>query len=278
MFAFSERMIYDNGKPSQAREIKEREQGGVSMSEVWNMWHGCHKLSQGCRFCPVFQKDYLYGRNPSVVFKTKSFDLPVQQTRSHTHRLNPDDHLVRTCTTSDFFIEEADPWRDDAWDMIRQRPDLTFLIVTKRPERISSCLPRDFGEGWNNVAISCSCETQYLADRRLRYFIPLPIRHKLISVEPILGPIHLKQYFEQYPTAIEGISCGGEIGSSARICDYGWVLDLMLECTAYNIPFRFTQPGSRFRKGQKVYCIDDDRQKALAEKSGACYRAEKICG
>jgi len=59
MFAFSERMIYDNGKPSQAREIKEREQGGVSMSEVWNMWHGCHKLSQGCRFCPVFQKDYL---------------------------------------------------------------------------------------------------------------------------------------------------------------------------------------------------------------------------
>ena len=94
----------------------------------------------------------------------------------------------------------------------------------------------------------------------------------------MLGPIHLKQYFEQYPTAIEGISCGGEIGSSARICDYGWVLDLMLECTAYNIPFRFTQPGSRFRKGQKVYCIDDDRQKSLAEKSGACYRAEKICG
>lgn len=52
----------------------------------------------------------------------------------------------------------------------------------------------------------------------------------------------------------------------------------MLECTAYNIPFSFTQTGSRFRKGQEVFCIDDDQQKALAEKSGACYRAERICG
>lgn len=248
------------------------------MSEVWNMWHGCHRLSKGCLFCPVFQKDYLYGRNPSVVFKTKSFDLPVQKTRSHTYRLNPDDHLVRTCTTSDFFIEEADPWRSEAWDMIRQRPDLTFLIVTKRPERISSCLPRDFGGGWDNVVISCSCETQYLADRRLRYFMSLPIRHKLISIEPMLGPVHLSKYFEQYPAAIEGISCGGETGNSARLCDYRWVLDLMLECTAYNIPFRFTQTGSRFRKGQKIFCIDDDQQEALAEKSGTSYRTERIFG
>lgn len=45
---------------------------------------------------------------------------------------------------SDFFQEEADPWRVKAWDMIRWRPDVTFSLLTKRAERIKDCLPYDW--------------------------------------------------------------------------------------------------------------------------------------
>ena len=49
--------------------------------------------------------------------------------------------------TSDTFVEEADVWRDEMWDIIRKRPDVIFYILTKRVPRISECLPADWGDG-----------------------------------------------------------------------------------------------------------------------------------
>lgn len=47
--------------------------------------------------------------------------------------------------SSDFFLEEADQWRDEAWDYIRRRPDVTFSLLTKRAHRIKECLPSNWG-------------------------------------------------------------------------------------------------------------------------------------
>ena len=46
--------------------------------------------------------------------------------------------------TSDFFLEEADPWRAEAWDIMHQRSDVVFFLLTKRPQRVRECLPRDW--------------------------------------------------------------------------------------------------------------------------------------
>ena len=37
--------------------------------------------------------------------------------------------------STDFLIREADPWRGECWDMIRERRDLNFIFLTKRIER-----------------------------------------------------------------------------------------------------------------------------------------------
>ena len=47
----------------------------------------------------------------------------------------------RVCMTSDFFLEEADPWRAEVWDIMRQRSDVVFFLLTKRPQRVRECLP-----------------------------------------------------------------------------------------------------------------------------------------
>lgn len=52
--------------------------------------------------------------------------------------------VVYTCMTSDFFLEEADDWRAEAWEMIRKRPDLHFAIITKRIARFPVSLPDDW--------------------------------------------------------------------------------------------------------------------------------------
>jgi protein gp37 len=42
---------------------------------------------------------------------------------------------------SDFFIEEADLYIDQAWEIIKQHSNLIFVIITKRVHRIKDCLP-----------------------------------------------------------------------------------------------------------------------------------------
>lgn len=95
--------------------------------------------------------------------------LRPSRARDRTGRYKiPPGQTVYTCFTSDFFIEEADAWRGEAWAMIRERSDCTFLMITKRIDRVAACLPADWGEGWPHVVLCCTCETQERADYRLR--------------------------------------------------------------------------------------------------------------
>ena len=78
---------------------------------VWNPWHGCTRLGNGCKGCVVFRVDAAHGRNTELVRKTKAFDLPVRKDRNREYKLRPEGGLVETCCTSDFFHTDADPWR-----------------------------------------------------------------------------------------------------------------------------------------------------------------------
>jgi hypothetical protein len=44
---------------------------------TWNPIHGCTKHSTGCLHCYMFRRDESVGKDPTVVRKTQSFNLPV---------------------------------------------------------------------------------------------------------------------------------------------------------------------------------------------------------
>ena len=196
--------------------------------------------------------------------------LPVKKDRQGRYKI-PSGELVYTCFTSDFFLEEADEWRKEAWEMIRLRPDLTFFIITKRPDRFYAGLPKDWGDGYDNVCISCTCESQYTADLRLPVFLELPIKHKSITHEPMLQKINIRKYLREYGSVIESVSCGGESGPDARPCDYAWVLDTMLQCVEYDVSFFFHQTGANFIRAGKQYHIERKDQHLQAAKAGIDY-------
>ena len=54
--------------------------------------------------------------------------MPVMKNRKGEYKMQPDDGLVYTCFTSDFFHPDADEWRRDAWAMMKERSDLTFYV------------------------------------------------------------------------------------------------------------------------------------------------------
>ena len=232
---------------------------------IWNPWHGCHKISAGCANCYMYRRDAEFGKDSSVVTKTSTFRLPVQKKRDGTYKLN-ESGVVYACMTSDFFVEEADEWRPEAWRMIRERSDLQFHIITKRVDRITVGLPDDWGDGYENVTICSTCENQETADDRLPILLDLPIKHREIIHEPMLSEIHIEQYLNT--GKVEHVTCGGESGDNARLCCYDWILSIREQCVRYNVPFYFKQTGARFKKDGKIYLIPRSRQMEQARKAG----------
>ncbi len=236
---------------------------------IWNPWHGCRKVSPGCRNCYVYRRDAEFGKDSSIVTKTSTFDLPLKRDRRKAYKLQPEDGPVYTCMTSDFFIREADEWRPEIWKMIRAREDLHFVIITKRIERLMECIPPDWGRGYENVTVCCTCENQEMADRRLPVFLEMPVRHKETIHEPMLGEIHIEKYLAS--GQIEHVTCGGESGEGARLLDYSWVLSVREQCIAAGVSFYFKQTGAVFRKDGKIYRIARKNQLSQARKAGIDY-------
>lgn len=217
---------------------------------MWNPWHGCHKISAGCKHCYVYREDAAFGTaTPSnEVRKTASFNLPIKRDRKKNWKFTSGTEFA-LCFTSDFLIEEADVWRDEIWDIIRQRTDCTFYFFTKRIERLMQCLPEDWGEGYNHVWIGCTVENQDRADYRTPIFLSLPIKHRMVIVAPMIEKIDLSKYLN--PEFIEEVSVGGESGKYARPLDFNWVIDMQRQCRKAEVPFNFHQTGS--------YLIKDGR-------------------
>lgn len=250
--------------------FEEKKKMGEKAS-MWNLWHGCHKLSEGCRHCYVYRTDGKYGKDSSVVAKTEKFDLPLQRKKNGTYKI-PSGNLVYTCFTSDFLIEDADEWRAEAWEMMRVRQDLRFLFITKRIDRLQQCLPSDWGDGYDNVTICCTMENQDRVDYRLPIYKASPIKHKIIICEPLLSRIDFRGELGEW---VEQVVAGGESGKEARVCDYDWILDIRRQCVEANVSFWFKQTGSYLLKDEHEYKVARQFQHSQARKAELNYTPEK---
>ncbi len=167
-------------------------------------------------------------------------------------------------TAPDFFSEETDARREDAWSVIRERPDVIFVLATEQPYRISRILPRDWGEGWDNVVLAVIFENQRQAKERASALLKLPFRHKAILALPLTGPLSVERYLKT--GCVEQVLCGGDRKEGADPCDFQWICTLHDECVRYGVYFRFLETGSVFIRGGTVYHIPDpviQRQTAL---------------
>ena len=243
--------------------------------KTWNPWHGCHKCSEGCQNCYAYFLDKRYGRDTNEVVRNKSnFNFPVKKDRAGQYKLESGS-FVRVCMTSDFFLEEADEWRKEAWDYIRQRPDVTFSLLTKRAQRIRECLPDDWANGWDNVTFSVSCENQKRLDERIPYLLELPSKHKWVSLKPFIGEIDMEKYLAT--GQIESVLAGGENYLGSRPLHYEWVKKVHDACVKYNVQLIFGQTGNIFIKDGKEYKIRNRTdQMVQALRSGLHYPPKDI--
>ncbi len=236
---------------------------------MWNPWRGCKKCSDGCLHCYIHKGDAKRGIDTGEIVKTKDFHKPAEKLKNGSYKMKSG--TVYMCFSTDFFIEEADQWRDECWSMIKERQDCTFLFLTKRIERFADCIPDDWGEGYENVVVCCTVENQRNADKRLSLFKSLPIKHKCITAQPLLEKINIEPYLDN----IELVVVGGESDKFARALDYDWVLSLREQCVRKNVSFEFRQCGTHFIKEGKEYKLQTKDLCSQARKAGIDFKAHK---
>lgn len=222
-------------------------QTGVDWADAsWNPWMGCQKVSVGCKHCYA-QRDMLrFGKNFDVVTRTtdKTFNSPDKWTDAPL--------IIFVCSWSDFFIEDADFWRDEAWAIIRRNPQHTFLLLTKRIERVEMCLPSDWGEGYANVWLGVSVAN---VDEvfRIPLALEIPAALHFVSAEPLVGPIEIFEYlYKGGPRpAIKWVIVGGEsgVGTEWRDMKPEWVDKIYQDCLNVDVAFFFKQWAGRKKKG-----------------------------
>ena len=235
----------------------------------WEPWTGCYKISEGCTYC-YFYGPYSKRFGMNKIEKTDEFCKPVAVNAKGIPKI-ASGKIVATCFSTDFFLPEADEWRAQAWEMIRRRQDLEFLILTKRIDRFEVALPSDWGDGYDNVNLGCTVENQEIADYRLPLFLLYPIKRRFIACSPLLSAIDLSPYLYR----VEHVTVTGESGREARECDYSWVLDIREQCKASGATFWFKGCGSFFRKDGEVMKVNPFKQSGVARECGVNILGEK---
>ena len=127
------------------------------------------------------------GKDFNTVTRAKGFDAPLKWKDPQRIFVNP---------WSDFFLQEADDWREEAWDTIHRTPHHTYLILTKRVDRIYFHLPWitpgfSGSDPWPNVWLGFSAENQRQFDKRWAIAKTIPAAKWFVSLEPLLGPVDL---------------------------------------------------------------------------------------
>ena len=177
----------------------------------FNFWNGCNKISPGCKHCYAEEIDRRFRGGdhwgadaPRQFFDDEHWKEPRRWDRAAEKAGQR--RRVFGGSTMDFFEDRPDlvPWRERAWDLIRDTPHLDWLLVTKRPENIPAMLPRGHGRlasgvrlpwsmgAWPNVWIGVTCEDQEHAELRIPLLFAVEPRPVVLfaSYEPALGPIN----------------------------------------------------------------------------------------
>lgn len=233
----------------------------------WEPWTGCYKVSDGCTYC-YYYGPYSKRFGQNIIHKTDEFNKPLETIYMPRKKITKyrmeGKKVCNTCFTTDFFLPEADEWRLEAWNIMKQRPDLTFLFLTKRIDRFLVSLPDDWGDGYDNVRIGCTVENQEMADYRLPLYISYPIKHRWIVCQPLLSAVNLEPYLH----GVDSVSASGESGRDARVLDYEWILSLRNQCEKAGTPFSFRGTGSHFKLDGVVKNINPYNQRSIASGMG----------
>lgn len=242
---------------------------------TFSPWVGCAKVSPGCANCYALDYDKRVGGVPIGQRADKTKPLlrwgpGAPRTRTSAAYWKQPLKWNREAEKSgvrrkvfcgslcDAFDSEAPVGAlGDLFRLIDATPALTWLLLTKRAERLEE-VRADHG-GWpRNVWLGVTVENQKQAEARIPLLLEQNAAVRFLSMEPMLGPVELSKWFfaghhpswdgsprvEPSPPRIGWVIVGGESGPKARPFDIGWARSIVAQCAAASVPCFVKQLGA----------------------------------
>jgi protein gp37 len=124
-------------------------------------------------------------------------------------RGEPHRPMVFVCDGGDLFHESVPlSFLVEAFDMMEGRPDVTWQVLTKRPERMRSFLHYYYSLDLDdtpvqpvpNIHLGVTVEDQHAADERIPLLVETPAAVRFVSVEPMLGTVRIGDGYSSWLT------------------------------------------------------------------------------
>ncbi len=231
---------------------------GISWCDhTFNVVWGCSKITAGCKNCYAETLAARWGFNVWGVdaerrtFGDRHWNEPLKWQNDARHRARVRRRVF--CSSMADVFEDHPTTRAQLprlWALIRATPDLDWLLLTKRPERIAASLPDDWAFGYPNVWLGTSVENADVTER-IHSLAAIPAAVRWISAEPLLGSLANAPL-----PLIDWVVAGGESGPDHRAMDLEWLYDLRDRCARGGIAF-FVKQDSGSSPGRQGR-IDDE--------------------
>jgi protein gp37 len=261
---------------------------------TWNPTTGCDKVSPGCDNCYALtlarrlkamgQGKYQNDGDPrtsgpgfGITTHSDTLPEPFQWRTPRRVFVDSMSDLFHARVPVDFIAR--------VWEVMAATPHHTYQILTKRPKRLARVVRQvhkslGFTEPLPNVWLGTSVEDQQRADQRVPALLNAPAALRFLSLEPLLGPVNLSDYFDRvefkgsekrsdvgnvawYGPRIGWVIVGGESGPGARPMHPQWATSLRDQSHSAAVPFFFKQWGAYEPTGWKVIGTPQDKRCVL---------------
>lgn len=225
--------------------------------KAWSIISGCTPVSPACDNCWLAGMEYRFDRIPgllqvvngvrepkfggNIICHPDRLDIPLKTKKPTVFAVWSD--LFHPFVSADFIIE--------AFERMEHCEQHTFLVLTKRPERLESVLYGQEGKFYlgggdyiPNVWLGTTVENQEMADKRIPELLKCRPFNLFLSIEPMLSKIDLRltdiyfvnRIFETNRHPIGTVIVGCESGYNARETKIEWIRDLRNQCLGGNVP------------------------------------------
>ena len=172
---------------------------------------------------------------------------------------------VFCASLADVFDNEVpEQWRADLFALIAKTPNLDWLLLTKRIGNAEQMMRESCGfiepspgcfAPRPNLWLGATVVNQAEADRDIPKLLAVPAAVRWLSMEPLLGPVDLRNYlrpkfrassdpdWQDLHGPLDWVVAGGESGPKARPMHSDWVRWLRDQCEVAGTPLLFKQWG-----------------------------------
>lgn len=236
-----------------------------------NFVTGCTPVSEGCKNCYAraiykrFKRDF----SKVTVHEEKLQRLTRKRFPQFSpKRGEPNRPMCFVVDTGDLFHKEVPWWfRRKALQMMIERQDIIWQLLTKRPELVKLHIEDILSKPWNHwrdikrlpphVWLGASVSNQRTADERIPILLDTPAAVRFVSVEPMLEAMDLFSADGEiavrmkntlcYPAdLIDWVIVGAESGPNRRPFDVAWAVAIKRQCDASGVAFFGKQDSGRW--------------------------------